>query len=56
VLKGISTHYPINIIKNVLEDVNTSQNGKLWLVLQDMKKAYDSVSVYHSKRHSHALK
>ena len=43
VLKGTSTHCPINIIKNVLEDVNTFCDGKLWLVLQDMKKAYDSV-------------
>src|SRR2546421_8829362 len=43
VLKGTSTHCPINIIKNVLEDVNTSQDRELWLVLQDIKKAYDSV-------------
>src|SRR2546430_17697326 len=43
VLKGTSTHCPINIIKNVLEDVNTFRDGELWLVLQDIKKAYDSV-------------
>src|SRR6185369_13369464 len=43
VLKGTSTHCLINIIKNLLEDVNTSQNGELWLVLQDMRKAFDSV-------------
>src|SRR5205823_2020042 len=30
-------------IKNVLENVNTSRDGELWLVLQHMKKAYDSV-------------
>src|SRR5947209_16361124 len=43
VLKGSSTHCPISVIRNVLEDVTQHKEKELWLVLQDMRKAYDTV-------------
>src|SRR5882762_2707477 len=43
VLKGTSTHCPISIIKNLCEDARASKDKELWIVLQDMRKAYDSV-------------
>ncbi|KAG9286594.1 hypothetical protein G9A89_005362 [Geosiphon pyriformis] len=49
VLKSMSTQLPIfavgSVIKNALE-----KNQELWLVLQDMRKAYDSVGWEHLKR------
>ena len=43
VLKSTSTHCPITVIRNILEDATQHKNKEVWLVLQDMKKAYDSV-------------
>ncbi len=43
VLKGTSTHVPINILTNIIEDAKMSKEQEAWLVLQDMRKAYDSV-------------
>ena len=43
VLRGTSTHVPINILTNIIEDAKTEHNKEAWLILQDMKKAYDSV-------------
>ncbi|KAG9302483.1 hypothetical protein G9A89_006447 [Geosiphon pyriformis] len=42
VLKGMTTQSPIFVIGSVIEDA-LEKNHKLWLVLQDMKKTYDSV-------------
>ena len=46
VLKGMSTHVPINILTNILEDTKTASDKEAWLVLQDMRKVYDSVGWY----------
>ena len=43
VLKGTSTHSPITVIRNIMEDANQFRTTDLWIVLQDMRKAYDSV-------------
>src|SRR6185369_11658930 len=43
VLKGTSTHGPITILTQICEDAKSSMNNEAWIVLQDMKKAYDSV-------------
>ncbi|KAG9304673.1 hypothetical protein G9A89_021453 [Geosiphon pyriformis] len=49
VLKGTTTQFPIfaigSVVKNALE-----KNRELWLVLQDMRKAYDSVGWEHLKK------
>ncbi|KAG9298886.1 hypothetical protein G9A89_015907 [Geosiphon pyriformis] len=42
VLKSISTQLPIFTVGSVIEDV-LEKNCELWLVLQNMHKAYDSV-------------
>src|SRR3954463_1485680 len=42
VLKDISTSLPIQIINFAIEHA-TNNKKELWLVMQDMKKAYDSV-------------
>ncbi|KAG9284576.1 hypothetical protein G9A89_004618 [Geosiphon pyriformis] len=42
VLKGTTTQSPIFAIGSVIEDA-LEKNRKLWLVLQDMRKAYDSM-------------
>src|SRR6185369_6214282 len=43
VLKGTSTHSPITVMRNLMEDATSTKDNDLWIVLQDMKKAYDSV-------------
>ncbi|KAG9294961.1 hypothetical protein G9A89_017755 [Geosiphon pyriformis] len=46
VLKGTSTQLPVFVIGSIIED--TLEKGReLWLVLQDMWKAYDSVGWFH---------
>ncbi|GBB88050.1 hypothetical protein RclHR1_14590012 [Rhizophagus clarus] len=43
-LKGDSTASPIRLINNIIEDVK--ENSKeLWIVLQDISKAFDSISL-----------
>ncbi|KAG9285274.1 hypothetical protein G9A89_001408 [Geosiphon pyriformis] len=42
VLKGTTTQSPIFAIGSVVEDA-LEKNCKLWLVLQNMRKVYDSV-------------
>ncbi|KAG9288320.1 hypothetical protein G9A89_021351 [Geosiphon pyriformis] len=49
VLKGTMTQSPIFAISSVVEDA-LEKNCKLWLVLQDMHKAYDSVDWKHLRR------
>ncbi|KAG9307733.1 hypothetical protein G9A89_023298 [Geosiphon pyriformis] len=49
VLKNTSTHSPIFTIGLVIKDA-LEKNRKLWLVLQDMCKAYDFVGWEHLKR------
>ncbi|KAG9307349.1 hypothetical protein G9A89_017178 [Geosiphon pyriformis] len=46
VLKGTFTQSPIFAVGSIVEDV-LEKNRKLWLVLQDMKKVYDSVGWKH---------
>ncbi|KAG9300159.1 hypothetical protein G9A89_010569 [Geosiphon pyriformis] len=48
VLKGTSTQTPIFAIGSIIEDA-LEKNRELWLVLQDMCKAYDSVGWFHFK-------
>jgi hypothetical protein len=43
-LPGNSTEEPVHIVNAIMEDAKDS-NKELWLVLQDMKKAFDSVSL-----------
>ena len=43
-LPGNSTEKPVHIVNTIIEDAKES-NKELWLVLQDMKKAFDSVSL-----------
>ena len=42
-LPGNSTSIPIHILNNIIEDSNCNSN-QLWLLSQDMSKAYDSVN------------
>ncbi|KAG9307744.1 hypothetical protein G9A89_023309 [Geosiphon pyriformis] len=49
VLKDTTTQSPIFAVSSVVEDA-LEKNRELWLVLQDMKKAYDSVGWEHLKR------
>src|SRR3989440_1747567 len=43
VLKGTSTHGPVTILSQICEDAKFSANNEAWIILQDMKKAYDSI-------------
>src|SRR5438128_5679184 len=43
VLKGTSTHGPVTILSQICEDAKSSSNNEAWIILQDMKKAYDSI-------------
>ena len=43
-LPGNSTEEPVHIVNAIMEDAK-EKNKELWLVLQDMKKAFDSVSL-----------
>ncbi|KAG9291781.1 hypothetical protein G9A89_012066 [Geosiphon pyriformis] len=49
VFKSTTTQFPIFAIGSVVEDA-LEKNCKLWLVLQDMRKAYDSVGWKHLRR------
>ncbi|KAG9307655.1 hypothetical protein G9A89_023220 [Geosiphon pyriformis] len=49
VLKGITTQSPIFAIGSVIEDA-LEKNWELWLVLQDMRKAYNSIRWEHLKK------
>ncbi|KAG9307735.1 hypothetical protein G9A89_023300 [Geosiphon pyriformis] len=48
VLKGTSMQFPVFAIGSVIEDA-LEKNREVWLVLQDMHKAYDSVGWHHLK-------
>ncbi|KAG9286287.1 hypothetical protein G9A89_014273 [Geosiphon pyriformis] len=48
VLKGMSTQSPVFAVGSVIEDA-IKKDRELWLVLQDMRKAYDSVGLRHVK-------
>jgi len=43
-LSGDSTASPIHIMNNILEDAR-QKNKEVWVLFQDMKKAFDSVSL-----------
>src|SRR6185437_7393071 len=43
-LPGNSTNIPIHILNNFIEDANCNQK-EIWLLSQDMSKAYDSVNI-----------
>ena len=43
-LPGNLTEEPVHIMNMIIEDAKDN-NKELWLVLQDMKKAFDSVSL-----------
>ena len=43
-LKGCSTAIPIHTICNLMEDTR-KKNKELWIVAQDMAKAFDSVGL-----------
>ena len=43
-LSGNSTSTPIHILNNIIED-SYCNNKELWLLLQNMSKAYDSVNI-----------
>src|SRR2546421_6435292 len=44
VLKGTSTHDPITVLTQICKDAKSSTDNEAWIILQDMKKVYDSVS------------
>ncbi|KAG9289170.1 hypothetical protein G9A89_022479 [Geosiphon pyriformis] len=46
VLKGTSTQSPVFAVGSVVEDV-IEKNREIWLVLQDMRKTYDSVEWFY---------
>ncbi|KAG9292712.1 hypothetical protein G9A89_008300 [Geosiphon pyriformis] len=46
VLRGISTQLPVFVIGSIIEDA-LEKDRELWLVLQDMWKAYNSVGWFH---------
>ncbi|KAG9291342.1 hypothetical protein G9A89_003446 [Geosiphon pyriformis] len=46
VLKSTSTQFPVFAVSSVIEDA-IKKNKELYLVLQDMQKAYDSVGWHH---------
>jgi hypothetical protein len=48
-LPGNSTEEPVQILNALMEDAKES-NKELWLVFQDMKKAFDSVSLKGLKK------
>ena len=43
VLKGTSTHGPVTILSQICKDAKFSADNEAWVILQDMKKAYNSV-------------
>ena len=43
VLKGTSTHGPVTILSQICEDAKSSSNNEAWIILQDIKKAYNFV-------------
>jgi hypothetical protein len=51
-LPGNSTAIPIHILNNIIEDASCNSN-QLWLLSQDMSKAYDSVNfdLFHKSLH-----
>ena len=47
-LPNESTMAPIHVLNNVIEDV-IQKEKELWVAFQDMRKAFDSVSMYTLK-------
>ncbi|KAG9302054.1 hypothetical protein G9A89_021098 [Geosiphon pyriformis] len=54
-LKGTLTQSPIFAIGSVIKNA-LKKNRELWLVLQDMHKAYDSVDWHHLQMDLHCIK
>ena len=48
-LSGDSTASPIHIMNNILEDAR-QKNKEIWILFQDMKKAFDSVNLKMMKK------
>src|SRR4051812_17098785 len=44
-LPGTSTHEPLHILNNIMEDAREKKK-ELWLLFLDISKAYDSMSIY----------
>ena len=44
-LKGGSTTAPIVLLNSIIEDARSHDNKELWIVCQDMTKAFDSVGL-----------
>ena len=43
-LPGGSTLEPLGIINTIIEDARASNKKELWIMFQDMSKAYDRVN------------
>ena len=54
-LPGNSTEEPVHIINALMKDAKEN-NNELWLVLQDMKKAFDSVLLIALKKAMERIK
>ena len=49
--KNSSTHIPIQILHNTIEHY-ISQNKEVWILLQDMSKAFDKINISRLQEHA----
>jgi len=54
-LPGSSTTTPLRIIRNIIEDAKT-KNKELWILFQDLSKAYDRVNAHMLKKAMERIK
>ena len=54
-LSGNSTASPVHIMNNILEDAR-QKNNELWILFQDMRKAFDSVGLEMLKKSLERIK
>ena len=54
-LSGSSTFEPIRIINSIIEDAKEKQN-EIWVLFQDLSKAYDRVNIFMLKKALYRLK
>ena len=50
-----STFEPVRILDNILQDARTNKK-ELWILFQDMSKAFDRVNIFMLKKALHRLK
>ena len=50
-----STFKPVRILDNILQDARTNKK-ELWILFQDMSKAFDRVNIYMLEKALHRLK